>query len=330
MIWRRKTKEFDKSLEEINKSEMERITQELIEELVGQHGEISNSLNSMLELYNAKNNPIGIDEAKAILIVLIRIAATKRRRLSQKVSESLDHGRLFQYYNNRLSQIDRLTEDAYLAMKEMQAAREKFEREKNIYEQISGRAYDRHIDLKDSSKDVSNKKFEMWDELDKEITINHDETKYILQTNNSQLSYIEEKNNDNSTTNSEDFAESATDSELKNDNPESSQQEFQNDTGKSSQEGTQEQTNSDESDEKKNSQESTQEQTNPDESDEKKNSQESTQEQTNPDESDEKKNSQESTQEQTNPDEFNEKKNSQESTQEQTNPDESDEKKNEL
>ena len=188
MIWRRKTKEFDKSIEEINKSEMERITQELIEELVGQHGEISNSLNSMLELYNAKNNPIGIDEAKAILIVLIRIAATKRRRLSQKVSESLDHGRLFQYYNNRLSQIDRLTEDAYLAMKEMQAAREKFEREKNIYEQISGRAYDRHIDLKDSSKDVSNKKFEMWDELDKEITINHDETKYILQTNNSQMS----------------------------------------------------------------------------------------------------------------------------------------------
>lgn len=229
MIWRRKTNEFDKSIEEINKSEMERITQELIEEVVGKHGEISNCLNSLLESYNAKNNPIGRDEAKTILLVLIRIGVTKRRRLSQKVSESLEHGRLFQYYNNRLSQIDRLTEEAFLAMKEMQSAREKYEREKNIYENISGKAYERSIDLKESSNDIAGKKVEMWNELDKEIEINHNESNYKLLMNYSQLPYVDDGGSESSTTPS-DNTENLNGSNVKTNLSDSHQQAAQSDT----------------------------------------------------------------------------------------------------
>lgn len=147
-----------------NIPEMEVLTDALIAESLAL---FEKELKRALTGYNRSNNPLGEHEAKEIMMGILSLAVSQRRLLSGRICQSVEEGTLFKQYYGKMKAIDKLTLDAYEKMRRMQAARERFEYQKVIYENVVGKTYSKDFRPKDGAKEQHIEQ-ESWTGLDNE------------------------------------------------------------------------------------------------------------------------------------------------------------------
>lgn len=147
-----------------NVPEMEALTDQLIAESLVL---LDQELKRALRTYDRNNNPLGEHEAKEIMMGIISLAVSQRRLLSGRICQSVEEGALFKQYYGKMKAIDKLTLDAYEKMRRMQTARERFEYQKVIYENVVGKTYSKDFRPKDGEK-KQHVEQESWTGLDNE------------------------------------------------------------------------------------------------------------------------------------------------------------------
>ena len=118
--------------------EIHLLTNELVE---SSKKKLKKKFEDRIAEYNAKNNPLGEEEAKEILISLLREAAVDRRRLNAAIQRSVSEGTLYLRYYDKVAAINQLTTEAYVKMKRMQGIQERFEYKKLLYNNVTGNMY---------------------------------------------------------------------------------------------------------------------------------------------------------------------------------------------
>lgn len=147
-----------------NIPEMEALTDQLIAETLVL---LDQELKRALRTYDRNSNPLGEHETREIMMGIISLAVSQRRLLSGRICQSVEEGALFKQYYGKMKAIDKLTLDAYEKMKRMQTARERFEYQKEIYENVVGKTYSKDFRPKDGAK-KQHVEQESWTGLDNE------------------------------------------------------------------------------------------------------------------------------------------------------------------
>jgi len=164
----KKLRKKKKARAESPKSEIEQLIDQLICDTVGTNGQLQQHLNRLLKRYNADNNPLGVDEAKTILLSLIRLATGQRRLLAGRIEKSVEEGGLFDQYYGKMQTINLLTIRTNAKMKKMQVARELFEYQKAVYHRVTGKTYKEDVIPNDGELPTQAPKVDQWKEIDEE------------------------------------------------------------------------------------------------------------------------------------------------------------------
>ena len=105
---------------------MARMTDELIEEVAGQNGELVREFRKQLSYYDPNRNPIGPYEARAILLSMLDLAASKRKLLNERLEESVEIGDLYKHYYSRIDEVTNLAVQAGTDLERMDLAEEDY------------------------------------------------------------------------------------------------------------------------------------------------------------------------------------------------------------
>jgi len=174
-------KTFD--ITDSSKSVFEQLTDQLISETVGQNGSMHKLFDRLVKGYDVSRNPIGIDDAKRILFILIGNAVEKRKVFAGRIEKSVVEAGLFERYYSNLQDISILTIEADKNMQKMKRARDRFIYEATIYKKLTGRSYiAEHLPTDEELKKIKeelnpsvdasapdlNIKSDKWNELDSE------------------------------------------------------------------------------------------------------------------------------------------------------------------
>lgn len=105
---------------------MERLTDELIEETVGENGELTRRFRDLMSRYNPDENPIGPHETYAILLSMLDFAAAQRKLLNGRLESSVEVGSLYQSYYGRIQTVNTLAARALTDLERMEIAEEDY------------------------------------------------------------------------------------------------------------------------------------------------------------------------------------------------------------
>lgn len=105
---------------------MSQMTDELIAETVGPNGAIVREFRRRIAAYNPDVNPIGPQEAEAMLQSLLDLAVSRRKLLNERLAKSVESGALYNSYYSRVQLINQLARKAHSAMERMDFAEEDY------------------------------------------------------------------------------------------------------------------------------------------------------------------------------------------------------------
>lgn len=154
-----------KQSEEVGKAEIERITDQLIEEtkqkLQKQFVEGMQRLgDDIIEELAVRNN----------LQELLNTAVAQRRLLIVRIEKDAEIGEIFDRYYSKMQVINVLTNSAYARMQKMKVIRARYEYEQEVYKKVIGKMYT--VDLDDKSVVVDGNirkvRIDPWIEMDDE------------------------------------------------------------------------------------------------------------------------------------------------------------------
>ena len=115
---------------------MERLTDELIDQTVGPDGALLQAFREQISQYDPQVNPIGPTEARALLMGLLDLAASRRKLLNERLERSVEVGSLYRSYYGRVQAVDQLAAQAYTAMEHMDLAEEDFRYQYALYPKV--------------------------------------------------------------------------------------------------------------------------------------------------------------------------------------------------
>ncbi|MDY5772958.1 MAG: hypothetical protein SPK32_05940 [Bacteroidaceae bacterium] len=117
-----------------NKSELECITSDLIEEA---KREIEASKKKIV----TDKRTLEPNEVEEIIKKLIGELASKRNGMIGRIEKDIEGGALFDRYFGKMQTINTLTNSTYALMQKMYAAKEKYEKEKAVYNTVMSEKY---------------------------------------------------------------------------------------------------------------------------------------------------------------------------------------------
>ena len=103
---------------------MEELTNQLRDEVTGKNGLLDREFENMIQAYDPEVNPISREEAEMLLNSLLRRAISHRKLLNDRIARSIESGRLFDQYYDRVHAVSALAVDAYTKMQRMDYAEE--------------------------------------------------------------------------------------------------------------------------------------------------------------------------------------------------------------
>lgn len=103
---------------------MEELTNQLREEVTGKGGLLDQEFERMIQGYDPEVNPISRDEAELMIQALLRRAISHRKLLNDRIARSIESGRLFDQYYDRIHAVSALAVDAHSKMQKMDFAEE--------------------------------------------------------------------------------------------------------------------------------------------------------------------------------------------------------------
>lgn len=104
--------------------------------------EIRAEFDKRMTSYNTETTPIDVKSASEILKDLLQLALAKRRNFPQRLGNVVERGEILQEYCDKLREIDALTEDAYIRLKQAQFTRERFAYEKALFDNVIKEVYE--------------------------------------------------------------------------------------------------------------------------------------------------------------------------------------------
>lgn len=105
---------------------MARLTDELIAETVGDNGILIREFRAQLSKYDPDKNPIGPNEARALMMSMLDLAASRRKLLNERLERSVEVGSLYKSYYGRVQAVNTLAIDAYTDLVRKDFAEEDF------------------------------------------------------------------------------------------------------------------------------------------------------------------------------------------------------------
>lgn len=108
-------------------SVMEKLTNRLIEETVGQNGMITNTFREKIDGYDPEENPISSQEARKLIDSLLRKAVSQRKTLTDRIATSAEIGDLYERYYGKIDYVSTSAIDAYIKMQKMEKIRADYE-----------------------------------------------------------------------------------------------------------------------------------------------------------------------------------------------------------
>lgn len=105
---------------------MARLTDELIEETSGENGTLVKAFREQLRYYDPERNPLGPYEARAILLSMLDMAASKRKLLNERLEQSVEIGDLYKHYYSRVDEVTNLAVQAVTDLERMDLAEEDY------------------------------------------------------------------------------------------------------------------------------------------------------------------------------------------------------------
>ncbi len=127
------------------KSVFEQLTNQLISETIGQNGSMHQFFNRLVAGYDADTNPIGVNDARRILLALVGDAIERRKVFAGRIEKSVVEDGLFKRYYSSLQEINDLTVAADEAMQRMKRARNRYIYEAEIYRKLTGFSYVKEV-----------------------------------------------------------------------------------------------------------------------------------------------------------------------------------------
>lgn len=103
---------------------MEELTNQLRDEATGKGGLLDREFEKMIRAYDPEVNPISRREAELMLDTLLRRAISHRKLLNDRIARSIESGRLFDQYYDRIHAVSALAVDAHTKMQRMDYAEE--------------------------------------------------------------------------------------------------------------------------------------------------------------------------------------------------------------
>ena len=163
-----------------SKSVFEQLTDQLIDETIGQNGSMHQFFNRLVAGYDADTNPIGVNDARRILVALVGDAVERRKVFVGRIEKSVVEDGLFKRYYSSLQEINDLTVAADEAMQRMKRARDRYIYEAEIYRKLTGFSYVKEVMPTDEELDKARKELasslhadddvrqDIWNDLDYE------------------------------------------------------------------------------------------------------------------------------------------------------------------
>ena len=108
------------------KPAMARLTDELIEETSGENGLLAREFRKQIKQYDPDRNPIGPYEARAIMISMLDLAASRRKLLNERLEQSAEIGGLYKQYYSRVDEVTNLAIQASTDLERMDLAEEDY------------------------------------------------------------------------------------------------------------------------------------------------------------------------------------------------------------
>lgn len=129
-------KVFEKHFKRRKKTAIQKITDSLIEKQFGKKGELRKVFEKNIEGYNPEDRPIGEEDAKRILAIMLNQVANSRHFLSMDIGESVAGGEMYEFYAKKQEEILNLSLDAITKKQNLIAAHEEYNRMNDIYLQV--------------------------------------------------------------------------------------------------------------------------------------------------------------------------------------------------
>lgn len=126
-------------------SDFSKIANTWMEQIKHPEGDLQIRFKELIESYSQDEKPIGVEDAKRIILTMLSLAAVKRSELAVKIDNSIQGGSLFEYYYGRMAEINKLTIKTHTKLMKMQFLREQYELKEYIYEEVIKRSYDDDI-----------------------------------------------------------------------------------------------------------------------------------------------------------------------------------------
>lgn len=122
------------------RGELEKITDQLLEETIGPNGLISTTFQERLEGYDPQTNPISAQEAEALIHSLLRIAVAQRKTIVERIANSVEAGNLYQRYYSKVQVVSDSAVDAYMKLDQYEEAADELEYYNKVLEAVQKRA----------------------------------------------------------------------------------------------------------------------------------------------------------------------------------------------
>lgn len=142
--WIRRKKKGPKPLQEMSEitiPAMEELTNRLIAETVGDGGVLDQEFRRRIEAYDPEVNPISRAEAELLLNSLLKIAVSRRKLLNERVARSIEGGRLFDQYYDRVHAVSALAVEAHTKMQRMDVAEEELRYHTDMLQNVRNNSY---------------------------------------------------------------------------------------------------------------------------------------------------------------------------------------------
>lgn len=108
------------------KPAMAHLTDELIEETSGENGLLVREFRKQIRQYDPERNPIGPYEARAIMMSMLDLAASRRKLLNERLEQSAEIGGLYKQYYGRIDEVTDLAIQASTDLERMDLAEEDY------------------------------------------------------------------------------------------------------------------------------------------------------------------------------------------------------------
>ena len=151
------------------------ITQQLIDDMVGDDGGMNQEMLRKLKVRKDMKMKLSHDEVKYLLFSLIRSAIAQRKRYAQNIARSIEGGKLYDQYFQRIESVNTLLASAYIEMDKMQTAKDDLAKLEAIYNVVSAASFDDSIVIAD--KDIVRELKKYPDNLN--MDFNQEEDGYI-------------------------------------------------------------------------------------------------------------------------------------------------------